>query len=130
MADEVSEPWPSEEIPPEDDLYMRVHRRWYGPDGELDLGCFRNHPNKQSDGMSTDWSLYSTPLACQARAREAWNNGVLAMNVGEVRSIPDQTVQHTPIPENQAHTDVFGPKNSRTRLYFGRIYKIAIPLPE
>ena len=132
MANIVDGPWPREDIPDLDHLYMRVHK--------LDLdagipapGAFRNRP-KKTGGMSTDWSKYATPEKTQARARIPQDNAVIALNVGEVRSIPGQIVEHSPIfnvpsvPNNRSHTDVFGPKNSAARLKFLRIYRMVVSL--
>lgn len=127
--------WPIEEIPDTDDLYLRVHRRWFDQNGQLDAGCFRNHP-EQTGGMSTDWSKYATPD--QTRRRELRSrpadNAVVALNVGEVRAIPEQAVAHAPIqgdpdiPDNRAHAEVFGPKNARTRALFFEAHRRLIPL--
>lgn len=138
--DEEPCPWPIEEIPSEDLLFMRVHRNWY-TDGNLELGCFRNRPNNETGGMSTEWRQYSTPERCRPNATSPeMDNLILSLEVEAVRKIgtvtdsPDQEVRHTPICDqpglanNRAHADVFGPKNTRTRLQYGRIYKIVLPL--
>jgi hypothetical protein len=127
--------WPVEEIPDSGTLYMRVHRQWIRPDGTLWPVCFKNRPD-DSGGMSTDWDRYSMPDETRARARRPADNAVIAMNVGAVRAIPDQRVQHSPIfghpqlPDNRAHTDVFGSKerNPETRLRFLAIAAIVLPL--
>lgn len=125
--------WPSEEIPDSDDLYMRVHKLDLDS-GIPELGAFRNRP-KKTGSMSTDWSKYATPEETQWRARIPQDNGVIALNVGEVRSIQDQIVKHSPIsnhqslPNNRSHTDVLGPKNSEVRLKFRRIYRMIVNLP-
>jgi hypothetical protein len=128
--------WPVEEIPDADELYLRVHRRWF-EDGDLDPACFQNHP-KKTGGMSTDWSRYATPEQTRARALRSTpsDNAVLAMNVGAVRVIPGQTVVHAPIqgepeiPDNRAHAEVFGPKNIETRAYFIEIARLVIALDQ
>jgi hypothetical protein len=38
------------------------------------------------------------------------------MVVGEIRGIPGLTVEHSPLPENRSHTDVFGNKDPEIRL--------------
>ena len=130
-------PWPIEEIPDGDALYMRVHRQWFRPDGSIINACFRNRPD-DSGGMSTDWARYSTPEETRQRARRPQDNAVVAMNVGQVRAIPGQTVQHSPIfghsdlPDNRAHTDVFGSKEQdpEVRLQFRRISTLVLRLDE
>jgi hypothetical protein len=75
-------------------------------------------PQTGLGGMSTDWSRYSTPEESRQSAREPAVTGVVEMTVADVRAIPEQTVEHTPIQnhpdpsilDNRAHTDVFGPK--------------------
>ncbi len=135
MADIVDGPWPIEEISDPDDLYMRVHKN-HLDSGVPEPGAFRNLP-KKTDGMSTDWSQYSTPQKTQRRAISSppEDNAVIALNVGQVRSIQSQIVEHSPIfnhptiPNNRVHTDVFGPKNAETRLKFRRIYRMIVNLP-
>ena len=127
MADEVSL-WPSENVPDDDLLYMRVHKDHFC-DGEIAPGAFRNQPTRQH-GMSTDWEKYSSPEETRNRARNPIANAVIQMKVGHVRRIPHQRVAHTPdrITLNRALTDVFGDKNPEVRLKFLRIFQLVIPL--
>lgn len=129
MADEMNVAWPPENIPDEHLLYMRVQKNWFGSDGKLILGVFRNLPTPQ-DGMSTDWGKYSSARDAQGRGRVPSDNAVIQLNVGQVRQIPNQSVVHTPdlASNNRAHTEVFGEKNSEARLKLSRIYDLAIPL--
>ncbi|HEY7036968.1 MAG TPA: hypothetical protein VH482_36905 [Thermomicrobiales bacterium] len=114
---------------------MRVHRRWFDQLGDLDPGCFQNHP-KKTGGMSTDWSRYATPEETRDRAlrSDPADNAVLALGVGAVRAIPAQIVVHAPIqgelgiPDNRAHAEVFGPKNAESRVHFLRIYRLVLAL--
>lgn len=125
MANESSDSinqWPQESIPDRDVLFMRVHRQWT-LDGSPTPGAFQD----RDGGMSTDWSKYSTAQDTLKRARKPEMNGILKMQVEQVRKIPNQTVQHTPKPENRAHTDVFGNKDDvEVRLLFSRICTWAI----
>jgi len=108
-----------EEIPNDHDLYMRIHRQYFR-ENILQPGVFKIH----GEGMSTDWSNYSIPSDTQNRARNPMDNGVISLNVGKTRLIPDQTVIHTPEDDNRAHTDVFGEKkNPKIRIEFIRISK-------
>jgi len=119
--------WPVEYIPNEDSLYMRVHRTWFKPNGQISPGAFQN----RGDGMSTDWSKYSTPEETRLRARKApGDNAVVAMVVKDVRAVPGQQVEHTPLPQNQAHTDVRGEKDEEARVLIGRIAAVTLPLSE
>lgn len=119
----MTSPWPSEAIPDDDFLYMRVFHQMVKTDGTVSTGVFKNLPEKQ-DGMSTNWSKYcADPMKAKEGARKPSSNyRVIKMNVGAVRSIPEQTVKHTPDWErqNRSHTDVFGLKDEEIRVLFGR----------
>lgn len=88
---------------------MRVHRQNVDEDGKPKAGAFTNQPTDQ-DGMSTDWDMYSVPVRTRERGRVPSDNAVIKMNVGKVRGLPGQRVQHSPSLSNRAHTDVFGDK--------------------
>ncbi|MBA7656342.1 hypothetical protein ES703_64266 [subsurface metagenome] len=115
--------WLKEEIPNNDFLYYRIHKNWV-IDGIIAPGVFRN----RGKGMSTDWSKYSTPVKSRQCARKPEENGVVRMNVGEVRDIPNQIVEYSPIPHNRFHTDVYGVKDEEVRIKFRRIAKWAIKI--
>lgn len=92
---------------------MRVHRCNIS-NGLPAPGAFRPH----GGGMSVDWSRYRNPEGTLASARVEQDNGVVRLLTGGVRGIP-LDVTHTPIPENQAHTDVTGfdnPAEARVKL--------------
>src|SRR5687768_13729856 len=104
-------PWPTADVPDQDALFMRVFRDMMRDD-QINPGCFKDLP-RAGDGMSTNWSRYSTPAETRAGGpKPASEYGVIEMNVGEVRRIPDQRVVHDPLPHNRAHTLVHGPKGS------------------
>ena len=127
MADDAPEfvnAWPSEPIPNFHDLFMRVHRQWT-KNGLPMPGAFKN----RDDGMSTDWAKYSTSDETRSRGRNPADNGVVRMQVGTVRDLPDQRVEHTPESNNRAHTDVLGEKDEEVRLKFVRICSWAINPP-
>lgn len=134
LANDLDTSWRIEDIPDQDALYLRVHRSWW-KDGKLNLGCFSNHP-KKTGGMSTDWSKYSTPDDSRDRAKSPPDNAVFSLNVGAVRAIQGQTVEHSlisgdpEIPDNRAHAEVFGPKNTESRVHFGRIYQVEVALDD
>lgn len=145
MADEMNGPWEKEPIPDEATLFMRVHKNLMD-NGRPMPGAFRNHPDRTTDGMSTDWKKYSSPQRTRSTARKPPSEyAVIQLNVGDVRQVPRQTVEHTPIyqpesdpPEiNRAHTDVFGDKgdipnkkNPEIRLKFRAICKVIIALED
>lgn len=113
----------SEPIPDTDLLYMRAHKNHFR-DGELAPGVFRDHDR----GMSTDWSRYAAPMDTRNRGRVPADNAVLSLVVGDVREVPGLAVQHTPQPENYAHTDVFGEKTPEVRVKLLRACRIILPL--
>lgn len=127
----MTETWPVEDLPDRDNLYLRVHRRWFGTDDALDLGCFRNQPDERTGGMSTDWSRYATPEQTRTRARSPIDNAVVALTVGDVRTIPGQRVEHSPTIDNRAHTDVWGAKSHdpEVRRRYSRIARMVLSLP-
>ncbi len=122
----MSDTWPTEVIPDEDSLFMRVHRN-YIKDGQPIPGTFRNHGEGDQDGMSTDWSKYSTAEQTKQRATNPlWQGGVIKMRVEKVREIPQQKVQHAPLDDNRSHTNVKGPKDTKTRYLLMRSWEWAI----
>ena len=106
----MSSDFDPESIPDEDVLYMRVHKTHSRGKGYNEIpapGAFKDH----GGGMSTNWCKYSDPDTTR-RQKVNWQDfGVIALMVGKVRKIP-QTVEHTPAPDNQAHTDVIGDKTA------------------
>lgn len=116
--------WLVEPISNDDHLFMGIHRTWVKPDGDVSPGAFKNRGN----GMSTDWSRYSTPEQTRDRRRNPKDNLVVQMEVGRVRSIPGQSVEHTPLLENRAHTDVFGVKDPEARVKLRRSATTVVPL--
>lgn len=116
--------WPVEPVPNNHYLFMGVHRNWLKPNGEVRASAFKNHGN----GMSTDWSRYSTPEQTRHRRRKPQENLVVQMEVKQVRGISGQSVEHSPLPENRAHTDVLGEKNEEARVMLRRAATIVVPL--
>lgn len=127
----MSEAWPIESIPDADLLFMRIHRNNI-VEGKPVVGVFINRGEGAQEGMSTDWSKYSTAEQTRLRAQNpAWKGGVIQMVVGDVRKLPRQTVEHSPLPDNRSHTNVKGPKkesveSTQIRYLFMRIWKWAI----
>lgn len=119
VSDEI---WEAEDIPSDDALYVYVHCQWIR-NGRIVPGFFKNRPDEETGAMSTDWCKYSTPDETRHRARKLGVNGVGRLHVEAVWKIGadtafHQTVVHTPIqhspdfPDNRAHTDVRGPKET------------------
>ena len=116
--------WAVEEIPDKDALFMRVHKTWFKTGAGISLKAFQN----RAGGMSTDWSRYSTAHETRERARRPGDNAVVQMITGEVRQVPGQHVQHSPVPANRAHTDVRGEKDEQARVLLGRLAAVVLPL--
>ena len=109
MAHGVAAAWPIEEIDDGEVLYRRVHRNWFFPNGTLNPGAFRDYE------MSTDWQRYSSAEEARQRARKPHETAIVSLVAGEVRRIDSQYVQHAPIPDNRAHTNVIGDKSTKVR---------------
>lgn len=120
--------WSVDDIPDEGLLFMFVHKNNIKDDGSPGPGAFRNRGDEKSlAGMSTDWSRYSTPKETLQRTQNPTKNGVISMIVGLVRGLDGQTVKHTPLSENRAHTDVFGKKDDEVRIQLRRMSRWVIP---
>lgn len=120
--------WEQEEIPDADTLYMRAHRTAFSGAGELEVTAFRD---RDGAGMSTDWGKYATPQETRGRARIPADNAVIAMNAGAVWRVRGLSVQHSPLPENRAHTDVlgvYGANKVEARVRLQRIAVVVLPL--
>lgn len=98
MADELA---PIEQIPDDAFVYMRAHSQFFR-DEELQPGVFRIHLG----GMSVDWDKYATPEETRKRAKAPEQNAVLSMPVRGIRAIDSLRVEHKPLPENRAHSEV------------------------
>ena len=98
--------WPKEEVPDVDRLFMRVHRMWIR-DGAVLPGAFKNRGAAGAAplGMSTNWAKYSTAEATRKQAKDPAVQGVIELVAGDVRRVPGQTIEHTPLDENRAHTE-------------------------
>lgn len=120
--------WAIEAIPDTDLVFMRAHRQFFRS-GELKPGVFR----AQEGGMSVNWDKYASAEETKRQARiNPDNNAVLAMSVAGIRGIGTLLVEHTPEPENRAHSDVNGlPEDAerltQIRVFLLRIAVIAIP---
>lgn len=111
-------PWPIEEIPDGDSLYMRAHKSYY-KDGELQPGVFR----ERNGSISVDWNKYATPVQTQSRAQNhPLRNSVIALMAGQVRLIERMSVVHDPINDPlvpgypwRAHSGLRGLPNDELR---------------
>ncbi len=130
MAEKLE--WPVEEIPDGDSVFMRAHRDYFHPDGNLLPVVFQAH----GEGMSVNWDKYASTEDTRKQARKDPDaNAVISMPVIGIRQIDELKVEHTPEPTNQAHSDVFGlPQKSQRdrrdemRRLLLKITTIVIPL--
>ncbi len=118
---------PVEQIPDADFVYMRAHRNLI-PKGVITSGVFR----EQDGSMSVDWDRYSSHQATRLMARKNPEaNAVLKLSVGGIRRINSIVVEHAPIHDNPAHTDVFLPRSNEdlteARYRLVRVATIEIP---
>ena len=129
LANKITPVWPVEDIPSKDYLFMRIHRVDIDEDGEPFPRAFRNQP-KGSRGMSTDWQKYAAAVDTQLKGRKLPQDyAIIRFTAGQADSIPGQIVTHDPIPDNRAHTQVFGDKDStEVRERFMQIYQLEIAL--
>lgn len=88
-------------------------------------GFFKNVP--PDGGMSCDWEQYSTAEETRKRAKKPSETGVISMIAGEIGAVPNQRLEHEPIPENRSHSEVFGEKTPEVRLKFKRICAWVLP---
>ncbi len=107
---------------------MRAHRRHFRS-GELEVGVFRAHDG----GMSVNWEKYASAEATKQQAsRNPNDNAIICLVVGDIRAIKDLDVQHTPKPDNRAHSDLNLPDKrgelTEVRVLLLRVAVIVIPL--
>lgn len=126
--------WLKEEVPEGDTLYMRVHETFLRNSPEnIPPGVFKNRPT-ESDGMSVNWERYClTAHDAQNKANEPLKNAVIKAVAGEIRTVPGQTVEHTPIQltaprPDRSHCDVLGVKTTEARAKLSSVFRWAIKL--
>ena len=129
-----------EDIPNEDYLYYRVHKKEVR-NGKVPPGCFSEKGDGNEKGMSTDWSRHSTPEEALNRPTSRYldgdrtqTHGIISLIVGKVREIEGIQVIHAPRSYNIAHTHICGippqdPTKTEVRSKLARIYTFAIPPP-
>lgn len=130
--------WPIEDVPDDDLLFRHVHRTWRRKNGEIAPSAFvgrMTSPNAYE--LSTDWCRYSTPEDTRMRARNPMDCGVYEALVGQIRTVPGQSVVHAPVQndasmrDNRAHCDVIGPDQDdpEVKRLFSRYFAEVIPVP-
>jgi hypothetical protein len=100
-----------QDIPDEHLVYMRVHKQ--------NIDFKESNPNrmirpvafdpKGGEGLSVDWSKYSTAEATLQRAKTPESNGIISMPISGIRSNPfPLNVLHKPEETNYSHSEIFG----------------------
>lgn len=118
--------WPTEPIPDADFLLMRVHRVDLDPVGVPKPGAFKNRPDG-AEGMSTNWDRYATPQSTRESGRKPGGEyAVVSLCVGPVRQVPGQAVEHRPLPDNRAHSEVVGTKDPEVRLALRELHIVVL----
>lgn len=139
----IEEDFPIEQIPDEDFLFLRVHCSDMRGEKkeEVGLNAFTNRPTDDPKAkLSTNWSRYSSAEHTRTNlkpGKNPKNYAVVRMNVGAVRKIPTQLVEHAPERENRSHSHVTGlnkchlPEDEvMIRHEFREISEIVIPLEQ
>ena len=113
--------WIIETIPDAALLFRRFHKQWMDEDGLIDPGLFKDIE------MSADWNKYSTATQSRARAKKAEDNGIVELNVGSLKLLP-QDVIHIPSlgSNNRSHSNIKGIKDEEMRLKIRAICKKVI----
>ncbi len=126
-------PYPVEEIPDADSLFLRIHLVNVDKEGIPLPRAYAEHDG----GMSTNWSRYADAEMTRQQAAQITHPktgnpknpddfGVLQFEVRAVREIPSLLVEHKPLAANRAHTDVVGTTAPQARVKLGRIFTWAI----
>ena len=127
MANQLT--WPTEVIPDADFVFMRAHRMYFR-EGELLPGVFRD----RDGGMSVNWDKYASAEDTKQQAKKLPDeNAVIRMPVIGIREILNFKVEHTPEPDNRAHSEVYGlagdpEQRTEARVKLRRISEVVIPL--
>ena len=117
--------WDTENIPDEDYTYRRINRvHVRTDDGTIRPGAFKPY----GFGISVDWARYSTPQETRDRGGTPQDNAVGQLLSNAVRAIEDQTVNHSPLPANRAHSVIIGRNTEKIRVLLTRIVEVVIPL--
>lgn len=104
--------WAAENIPDADMLFYRLHVTVDFRDGIIKPRAFQERGEGDERGMSTDWEKYSTPKKSRDRVREHGkdpaNYRIGKFIAGILRNELLLSVNHQPVAENRAHTNVIG----------------------
>ena len=103
-----------ENIHDEDELYRRIWRDHFKPDGSVSSAAFQNTTN--TFDMSVDLGRLTTP---EKTAMGRFDLGVAKFSAKLARQF-EQDVFHDPVPENYAHSTVRGQKSRSVRRHFAK----------
>jgi hypothetical protein len=126
--------WQKEDIPDPHLLYMRVHRNNVNKFGEPNTVALKDHAppdGSKQPSLSVDWCRYSSPEETQGRTGQPEKYGVVRMVAGVVREIQGLTVEHDPLAENRAHSEIYGnKKDQEVRVLLTRACDWVIAVPQ
>lgn len=77
---------------------------------EVPINAFRD---EKGDGISTAWEKYCSAKKLRRLSKIPKFNGVIKMNVGNIRKIPVLSVIHNPKMRNYGHSLIKGLPNNR-----------------
>jgi hypothetical protein len=118
VGGEIGVSWPIEDIPDSDMLYRAVHVEDIRASGEFKPNGFKRHKR----GVSMDWSKYSTPEETQHRRKDkpASQFRVAYLRIKLVRGA-GFVVEHDPLIDNRAHTEVISQNSPQQRMELAKI---------
>ncbi len=94
-------------------LKLIVKPKGYSAD-EVPINVFRD---EKGDGISTAWDKYCSAKKLRRLSKVPKFNGVIKMNVGNIRNITNLSVNHNPTMRNYGHSLIIGlPENRAERL--------------
>lgn len=128
MDSEVGAPQPSEAIPDDAILYMRIHKGWWSERKQrFGADTFSDSGEGDQTGMSTNWEKYATAEQTREQAASpAEDNYVVAMRMRDVLGIPGLSVKHRPLQNLPGHTDVIGEKTLEVKDALRRVCWIVL----
>ena len=114
-------------------LYRAVHRGlWENWESINRIDPIFFYSKNAEEGLSFDWSKYSTPQDTlnRRRGKTLKENGIIQLNIGKLKTSITQfelpiIIEHAPFPENQAHTLMLGITKSNTAKIRRKLSKIA-----
>jgi hypothetical protein len=98
--------WPVETIPDEDTVFRRVHKALLDVEDPdfIPPAAFR----VVADEISVEWEKYASADEAMRRARDPLVNGLIELQVSNIRETGSLDVKHVPLSDNRAHANIVG----------------------